>query len=163
VLHGGRGIEFSDHTDIRPTLMALLGLEDDYVHDGRVLVEALNPAALPSSLVVHRGTLIRLGQAYKQINAPFGGLGQGSLVVSTAALETNSAGDQVYTNLENKIAGWHARRDSIAGQMKAMLEDAAFNGQPIAVPQAQKLISQAQALLNEVDSCRQNLTACQAQ
>src|SRR3954451_22594150 len=30
---------FSDHTDVRPTMLALLGLKDDYVHDGRVLSE----------------------------------------------------------------------------------------------------------------------------
>src|SRR5262249_23732426 len=41
---------FSDHTDLRPTMMALIGLKDDYVHDGRVLVERLNRRALPGSL-----------------------------------------------------------------------------------------------------------------
>jgi hypothetical protein len=30
---------FSDHTDVRPTMLALLGLKDSYVHDGRVLSE----------------------------------------------------------------------------------------------------------------------------
>ena len=30
---------WSDHTDIRPTMMTLLGLKDDYSHDGRVLAE----------------------------------------------------------------------------------------------------------------------------
>jgi hypothetical protein len=38
----GLEIVFSDHTDIRPTMMALLGLQDDYVHEGRVLFEVLN-------------------------------------------------------------------------------------------------------------------------
>jgi hypothetical protein len=42
----GSGIAFSDHTDIRPTIMALVGLQDDYVHDGRVLFEVINPTAL---------------------------------------------------------------------------------------------------------------------
>src|SRR5262249_14669723 len=28
---------FSDHTDVRPTMLALLGLHDSYVHDGRVM------------------------------------------------------------------------------------------------------------------------------
>ena len=31
----------SDHTDIRPTMLALLGLKDDYVSDGRVVTEIL--------------------------------------------------------------------------------------------------------------------------
>src|SRR5207245_1210546 len=38
---------WSDHTDTRPTIMALVGLRDDYRHDGRVLLDVLNPAAVP--------------------------------------------------------------------------------------------------------------------
>ena len=30
---------FTDHADVRPTVMALLGLADDYVHEGRVVAE----------------------------------------------------------------------------------------------------------------------------
>ena len=33
---------FSDHVDVRPTLMFLVGLADDYTHDGRVLSEIIN-------------------------------------------------------------------------------------------------------------------------
>ena len=40
---------WTDHTNVRPTILALLGLNDDYVHDGRVLVEALEQAT-PSAL-----------------------------------------------------------------------------------------------------------------
>src|SRR5262249_6108945 len=61
---------FSDHTDVRPTILALVGLQDDYTHDGRVLVEALDPSAVPHTLRAHHATLLRLGQVYKQINAP---------------------------------------------------------------------------------------------
>ena len=104
---------------------------------------------------------MQLAQVYKQINAPFGPLSRASLSVSTAALESNSANDQVYTNLESQIAGWHVRRDAIAGQMKALLEGAAFNGQPIGQQQAQNLINQGQALLDEVSSFAQNLTSNQ--
>ena len=38
---------WADHTDIRPTIMALVGLKDDYVDDGRVLTEDLD--GLPGS------------------------------------------------------------------------------------------------------------------
>ena len=39
---------WTDHTNLRPTIMALTGLKDDYVEDGRVLTEAMSsaPAAL---------------------------------------------------------------------------------------------------------------------
>ena len=164
VLHGAArtddGIQFSDHTDIRPTIMALLGLRDDYIHDGRVLFEVLNPSALPQSLTAHYGTLLELARVYKQINAPFGQLGRNSLVVSTAALASNSTNDEVYSNLETKIAGWRARRDSIAGQMKALLEGAAFAGQRIREQQAKDLIEQGQNLLQEVNSCAEELSVC---
>ena len=32
---------FTDHVDVRPTMMFLLGLKDDYQHDGRVILELL--------------------------------------------------------------------------------------------------------------------------
>ena len=33
---------WSDHTDIRPTLLDLVGLQDDYVHDGLPLYQFTN-------------------------------------------------------------------------------------------------------------------------
>jgi hypothetical protein len=77
---------WSDHTDIRPTMMLLLGLQDDYTHDGRALVEDLRENALP--IAVRRSALgfTLLASEYKQITAPVGKLGLASLAVSTAAL-----------------------------------------------------------------------------
>jgi hypothetical protein len=114
-------IEFSDHTDIRPTLLALLGLQDDYVSDGRVLFEIFDRDVLPHSLKAHSDALLELARVYKRINAPVGDLGQNSLKVSTAALASNTANDAMYTKLEGKIASWHTQRDSIANRMKSML------------------------------------------
>ena len=34
---------WTDHTNVRPTMMALTGLKDDYEQDGHVLVQALTP------------------------------------------------------------------------------------------------------------------------
>ena len=48
---------FTDHTDVRPTLLYLTGLADDYAHDGRVIVEALDES------VPQRETLSRLTDA----------------------------------------------------------------------------------------------------
>src|SRR5260370_36448969 len=70
---------FSDHVDVRPTIMWLTGLTDDYQHDGRVLMELIAPNALSSNLHAHHETLLSLGQAYKQINAPFGQLAMSTL------------------------------------------------------------------------------------
>ena len=40
----GDGVNYdvwSDHTDVRPTILDLVGLKDDYIHDGRVVSEIL--------------------------------------------------------------------------------------------------------------------------
>jgi hypothetical protein len=41
---------FSDHTDIRPTMLTLVGLRDDYAHEGRALVEKFSDRAVPSAI-----------------------------------------------------------------------------------------------------------------
>ena len=41
---------WSDHTDVRPTMMLLLGLKDDYQSEGRALVDLLQPGAIPMSI-----------------------------------------------------------------------------------------------------------------
>jgi hypothetical protein len=88
---GDDGSVWSDHTDIRPTMLTLLGLQDDYASDGRALVEPLYDWAMPQSLRAHRETLLRLAATYKQLNACVGQFGLASLAVSTRALESNSA------------------------------------------------------------------------
>jgi hypothetical protein len=149
---GVDGQTWSDHTDIRPTMILLLGLQDDYGHDGRVLAEELDGFALPKS-VKKGGSFIPLAKAYKQINAPVGPLGLASLGVSTTALERGTlSDDSTYTNLENQLISITSQRDALAAQMIALLEGAAFNGEEINKDQAKKLIAEAQALLSEVNS-----------
>lgn len=141
---------WSDHTDTRVTMLTLLGLKDDYVHDGRTLFEVLDDSALPSSLVQNRALLTQLAQVFKQINAPVGQLGLDSLRVSTTALESNAPGDSTYTQLENKLIAITVVRNKLADAMVSMLEQAEFNGQPINPQQARQLIALGNALLNEV-------------
>jgi hypothetical protein len=153
-------IEFSDHTDVRPTVLALLGLHDDYSHDGRVLLEALNPSALPDAVRDHFDGLVRLGRAYKQINAPFGDLAEQTLKISTAALVSNAPSDAVYTSLENKLEAFRDRRDALASKMRGVLEGAAFSNQGISDDQAEELIEEANALLGQVRACAADVAAC---
>jgi hypothetical protein len=143
---------FSDHVDVRPTIMFLAGLTDDYQHDGRVLMELIRPNALSGDMHAHHDTLLQLGQAYKQINAPFGPLAMSTLAISTRALQSTSMNDSTYTQLEAQIAAWTVQRDSIASQMKALLEGAEFGGEAISEKQAKSLISQAQSLLDQASS-----------
>jgi hypothetical protein len=136
---------FSDHTDIRPTILRLAGLKDDYAHDGRVLFEALDGEAVPDSLRDHRDTLSALAEAYKQINAPRGALGARTLTgISTTALKGD---DATYASLEARLDAITKRRNQIAGEMIDMLEDAAFNGRSVDEAEAGRLIDEAYDLI----------------
>ena len=138
---------FSDHTDVRPTLLTLAGLKDDYSHDGRVLFEILDRDALPPALSEHDATLSRLAAAYKAINAPRGELGRRSLQIATKAL----AGDATTIGqLDGRLNDLTARRNALAGRMIAILEGAAFDGQSIDADEVERLIAQAQDLLASV-------------
>jgi hypothetical protein len=143
---------WSDHTDIRPTILMLTGLKDDYSHEGRPLFEAMYDWAVPQTLRAHRETLLRLAQVFKQINAPVGALGLASLKASTTALKSGSStDDSPYMTVENQLASITTARDTLAGQMLAALEGAAFGGQAINEQQAQSLIDQGNALLTQVN------------
>jgi hypothetical protein len=142
---------WSDHTDIRPTILSLVGLTDDYSHDGRVLVEPLYDWAVPQTLRAHRETLIRLAQVYKQLDASVGQFGLATLKLSTTALESGTASnDSKYTQLEDQLISLGNQRDALTTQMSSLLEDAAFHGQPIDEQQAKDLIAQGQDLLGHV-------------
>lgn len=141
---------WTDHTDNRPTMLALLGLKDDYPSDGRVIFEVIYNWALPQSILMHEQTFQQLVQIYKQIMAPVGQLGLDSLQTSTKALESNTPGDREYNQIEKQLSDVTALRDNIASQMAAMINAAEFNGQPINVSQAKQLIQQANGLLKEV-------------
>jgi hypothetical protein len=140
---------FTDHTDIRPTILSLAHLKDDYAHDGRVVFEVLKEDAIPDSLRDHRETLSRLAEAYKQINAPNGKLGRKTLTgISTQALKGD---DTTYAALEDKIVDLTSRRNQIAGEMIEILEGAAFDGRDVSESRAKHLIEQAEELLESVD------------
>ena len=145
---------WSDHTDIRPTLLTLVGLNDDYQHEGRALTEILHSSALPAGVSGSPDLFVALSAALKAIDAPNGPLGQASLKISTAALEGN---DQTYTNLENQLSSITSVRDLLAGQMLDLIENAEFNGQALPQDQASKLINEANQLLSYVQNLAQNL------
>ena len=143
----GLSFEWTDHVDVRPTMLAVLGLNDSYLHDGRVIIDALNSSALPPVLRNHALTLTLLGDVYKQINAPFGAFSLTAVAASTKALASGSdSDDTMYDTLEDKIATLTAERDNLALRMKTML-DGALNGHSISVQQANQMIAQGVSLL----------------
>jgi len=139
---------WSDHTDIRPTILALLGLKDDYVHDGRVLVENMRDNALPSGVRRNPVAFALLAQAYKQINAPVGKLGLVTLAVSTTALKGD---DPTYRTLEDRLSAINAQRNELAARMIRRLEDAAFAGKSLDWRTTSQLILEAHQLLRKVE------------
>jgi hypothetical protein len=149
VRHLGSSDAWTDHTDVRPTMLSLLGLVDDYRPDGRVVFEILDDAAVPDSLRTDRATLTSLARVYKQIAATFGDFDMTTLQVSTTALASSSPNDQTYLHLSDKLATIGAKRDALALQMSTMLTAAAFGGQPIDHAQASGLIGKGEGLLEQ--------------
>lgn len=140
---------WSDHTDIQPTMMALLGLRDDYTPDGRVLIEALDGAALPKAVRAHDGSLTRLGQVYSQLEAAVGAFGLDTLRASTRALASGSPGDARYSQIERQLAQLGAARDALVVKMRAILLGVAFGGHPAGLSGAGALIAQGERLLGK--------------
>jgi len=140
---------WSDHTNIQPTVMALLRLRDDYAPDGRVLGEIIKSSALPRGMREHRGELLRLGQVYTQLEAPVGAFGLDTLTASTRALASHSAGDATYTGIESNLAHLGQRRDEVAAQMRGLLLGAAFDGRSLRGDRAAQLIREGDELLGQ--------------
>jgi len=145
--HDGTNV-FTDHTDLRPTLMSLLGLEDDYDHDGRAIFEIMKETAIPREIREHLDTAERMAHLYKAINAPVGPLGVVTLVKSTTALASGSStDDSTYTKIEGELSDLTVQRNAIASQMLDMLEDSTFDGKEFDERKAEALIDQAEDLL----------------
>jgi hypothetical protein len=153
---GVDSVTWSDHTDVRPTMLTLLGLKDDYQHEGRALAEKFSGWAQPSA-VKKSANFVALAQVLKQINAPVGPLGVASLHASTFALESGDANsDATYTSIENQLDSYRAQRDALEAQILPLLEAAEYSGTPIPDPTANSLIQQAQALLSSVQAFANN-------
>lgn len=144
---------WSDHTDVRPTILALTGLTDDYGHDGRALAEFMQPNVLPQALHAHHETFLRLAAIYKQLNASVGQFGLDAIAASTTALKSGStADDATYTSIESQLQSLGAQRDTLANTIKAELDGATFDGRALNEQTAKAQIAQAQGLLAQMDT-----------
>jgi hypothetical protein len=138
---------WTDHANVRPTMLEVLGLKDDYGHDGRVLIEALDKKVLPNTLFEHQKTTLELGAIYEQLNAPFGQFAMDTLTASTKGIV--STDESVYNSKESAIQDLTGQRDALASQIKAAFDGAAFDGQQIKEQQAKDWIAQAQSLIDQ--------------
>ena len=135
-----------DETDIRPTILYLTGLRDDYVSDGRVITEILGHA----SPALREPAVTQLGACYKQLNSSVGLFGTDTLIAATAAIESDAAGDASYLSTDARLRALEIARDQVAGKIRAELSAAEFDGQP--VRGAFSLISSCQALIGQAAS-----------
>jgi hypothetical protein len=149
VRHLGESDVWTDHADWRPTVLALAGLHDDYVQDGRVVTDLIKPSALPRGLARSGDLATELGHAYKQLDAPYGRFGHDVLLISTPAVESSS--NRYYTRTEGALSRLIDRRDDVAGAMRAELNAAANGGHMIDSAAGHRLIRRAEAILDAAD------------
>jgi predicted transcriptional regulator len=145
VQNGSDFTGWTDHTDVRPTMLSLLGLHDDYSHDGRPVAQILDSGAVPAAL--QSSDALALGDMLKRIDAPFGEFAMNTLKASTMALASDTNHDNRYTALEKSIAQLTDQRDQVVDGIKALL-GGAESGQAIDHTQAAALLDRAQGLLD---------------
>ena len=138
---------WTDETDIQPTELYLLGLHADYIQDGRVITQIL---AHPNQ-ALRNPEVTALGELYKQLNSSVGEFGAYTLEASTAAIESNTAGDHEFVTVNHKLSTLEKQRDALAIQIKDELYNADNWGTPIVgasgqIAHAEEIINQAKAL-----------------
>jgi hypothetical protein len=111
-----------DHTDLRPTMMTLLCLKDNYLHQGRALIEELDDSVLPLGIGQNRTELLYLMRIFKRINAPVNDFGRGAILLSTAAIKGDSA---TYNTFESKLDELVGKRDALATRIQTELDNVA--------------------------------------
>jgi hypothetical protein len=145
---------WTDHTDVRPTMLSILGLQDSYTSDGTVVTQALQPSDYSPVLASNLTAVQTLADTYKQINAPFYVFPQCILSVSTYALQASGG---TYTSLESSITTLTSQRDALAATIKSALAGAEFGVTPIASSDASSWITQAQSLIASCNSLLQSV------
>jgi hypothetical protein len=139
---------WTDHTDIRPTMLTLAGLKDSYLHDGRVLVEHLDPATLPPAIASNLAAYKTLASAYKQLNAPFGTTGLASIAYATGGIgTTNTAAHNTYLATMKTFTD---ARDALVAQIRGYIEAAAFSNGPFDPATAASYAAQANKLTQQM-------------
>jgi hypothetical protein len=136
---------WAEEVDIRPTMLWLLGLSDDYATDGSVVSQVLRD---PGPAL---GATTSLATAYRAINSSVGPLATVTLQADSKALASGSAGsDTTYADTEAALQKIANRRDRLATEMKAALSGAAA-GHPVDAGTRADLIARAEALLRKAE------------
>ena len=114
-----------EEADLRPTMLYLAGLRDDYQSDGHVITQALSrvPFSLAATAALARG--------YDQINSSVGALATDTLLADSKALASGSASDDsAYLAEQRTLQRLADDRDRAATRIKDTLADAAAGHPP---------------------------------
>src|SRR5262249_24955519 len=114
-----------EEASIRPTMLYLLRLQDDYQSDGHVITQALTsvPPALAATADLAKG--------YDQINSSVGQFATDTLTADTNALASgSSSGDAAYLAEQPTLMEVADDRDAAAAKIKKTLSDAATGQMP---------------------------------
>src|SRR5215475_4526040 len=108
---------WAEEVDLRPTMLHLVGLQDDYPSDGTIVNQILTePTATPDSLAA----------LYRQLNSSVGEFATDTLIAESAALASGSAGDDShYADVEDTLQHLADARDALANDMKPLLASGA--------------------------------------
>jgi hypothetical protein len=131
---------WTDHTDIVPTMMHLLGLLTDYQSDGRVITQVLTPSVAKGD---NGASFTELGDVYKQLNAPYGAFAHSLIVASTNGIK---ADDGTYLSTEQAIQSLASQRDALVQQMKDVLDGSAKGHREQLVREGRSLLEAAKVL-----------------
>jgi hypothetical protein len=116
---------WAEETDLRPTMLHLAGLQDDYQTDGHVITQALD--SVPPALAA----TTELAAGYNQLNSSVGRFATDTLIADTKALASGGAShDSGYRDEQTTLAELAADRDAAAARIKTVLAKAATGGTP---------------------------------
>jgi hypothetical protein len=132
-----------EETDIRPTLLYLLGLRDDYESDGHVIAQALKH--VPRGIAATE----QLAAGYDQIESSVGQFATDTLIADSKALATGSSSDDSdYQATEQSLAKLANERDFVVAGIKRVLNAAPHN-QGLRHGQVQHYLSRVNRLLQQ--------------
>jgi hypothetical protein len=134
-----------EETDIRPTMLHLLGLTDDYQSDGHVITQALlnvSPALAATE---------ELAAGYDQVNSSVGQFATDTLIADSKALASGSGSDDsAYAAEQATLLQLADDRNQAVKQMKDALSAAAAGTTP-SHGQIQSGLSHVKELLRRAD------------
>ena len=109
-----------EETDLRPTLLHLVGLTDDYLSDGRVISQVLSRPGRALAATE------QLAQVYQQLNSSVGEFATETLIADTQAMAGGSgSSDSAYVQAVRQLSRLADARDRLAALMKRELAKAA--------------------------------------